>query len=188
MAPTSETAAALAWQPDDEREYELVNGQWEVKEMGSMRHSGVGSRLLARMLMHVEAHQLGGVYGPDATFQIGRNERLPDVSFLSAARFPAGGELDEKCPVAPDLAVEVISPHEIWEKVQDKLNDYFQAGVQQVWLVALKHRQIHLYDSPTRVTILTETEELTSATLLPGFRCLIGDLFTQPAPLPPLTP
>lgn len=182
MAPISETGTAMAWQPDDEREYELVNGQWEVKEMGSMRHSGVGTRLIIELGLHVKLNQLGAVYGPDATFQIGRNERLPDVSFLSAGRFPAGGELDEKCPVAPDLAVEVISPSESWENVQDKLNDYFQAGVRQVWLVALKHRQVHLYDSPTRVTILTETEELTSEALLPGFRCRIGDLFNQPAP------
>ena len=177
------TATAMAGQTDDEREYELVNGRWEVKEMGTMRHSGVGSRLLARMLMHAEAHRLGGVYGPDATFQIGRNERLPDVSFLSAARFPAGGELDEKCPVAPDLAVEVISPSEIWERVMDKLNEYFQAGVRQVWLVALKHRQIYVYDAPARVTILTEADDVTSEALLPGFRCRVGDLFSQPAPL-----
>jgi Uma2 family endonuclease len=171
----------MAWQPDDEREYELVNGQWEVKEMGGMRHSGVGTRLIIELGPHVKLNQLGAVYGPDASFQIGRNERLPDVSFLSAARFPAGGELDEKCPVAPDLAVEVISPSESWERVQDKLNEYFQAGVRQVWLVALKHRQIHVYDSPTSVTILTESEELTSEALLPGFRCRIGDLFSQPA-------
>ena len=165
---------------DLEKEYEIVDGEPEEKEMGSARHSGVGTRLSARLVMHVEAHQLGGVYGPDATFQIVENERLPDVAFVSAARFPEEGEPEEKWGLAPDLAVEVISRHDLWEKVTDKVQEYFAAGVRQVWLVSLKHRTVCVYDSPTRVTILTEDGELTSEALLPGFRCPVSELFQQP--------
>ena len=130
--------------------------------------------------MHVEANQLGGVYGADATFQIGKNERLPDVSFIAAARIPEEGETDEKGPVAPDLAVEVISPNELWSKVKKKLREYFAAGVQQVWLISLEEAQIEIYDSPTQITVLTENDELSSEKLLPGFRCRVGELFQQP--------
>lgn len=180
MSPTIQTATAFALDDDADKLYEVVDGQLEAKEMGTMRHSGVGIRLIVRLAGHVETHNLGGVYGPDATFQIGSNERLPDVSFLSAARMPEGGELDEKCPVAPDLAVEVISPIESWIKVNRKLREYFSAGVQQVWLVSLELHEIHVYDSPKLMTVLTEEDELTNEALLPGFRLHINELFQQP--------
>ena len=31
--------------------------------------------------------------------------------------------------------------------------------------------------SPTRITVLTEDDDLTSEALLPGFKCRVGDLF-----------
>ncbi|MGH9755906.1 MAG: Uma2 family endonuclease [Blastocatellia bacterium] len=164
-----------------EKEYEMVNGDPEAIRMGSSKHSGVGTRLIIRGGAHVEANKLGAVYGPDATFQIGNRERMPDISFLSAARIPEEGETEEKWNIVPDLAVEVVSPNETWEKVNDKILEYFDAGVRQVWLISLKHRRVYIYDSLNLVRILTEENELTSEELLPGFRCRIGDLFKQPA-------
>lgn len=180
MAPTTQIATGVALADDADKIYELVDGQWEAKEMGSSRHSGVGTRLIIEMGMHVKLNKLGGVYGPDATFQIGQNERLPDVSFISAARIPPEGETEEKWHLAPDLAVEVISPSESWAKVNRKLREYFTAGVQQVWLVSLELREVHVYDSPKAMTVLGEEDALVSEALLPGFRLPINELFQQP--------
>ena len=77
---------------DPEKSYEIVDGQPEEKEMARARHGRVVMRLGARLEIHVEQHQLGGIYSSDTTFQIGRNERLPDLAFVSAARMPEGGE------------------------------------------------------------------------------------------------
>ena len=60
---------------DPEKEYEIVVGQSEEKIMGGARHGGIGARLLIRLGSYVEAQRLGGVYGPDTSFQIGANER-----------------------------------------------------------------------------------------------------------------
>ncbi len=60
--------------------------------MGGAGHGGVGVRLIARLEIHVEQHGLGGVYGSDTSFQIGTNERMPDVSFVAADRIPPEGE------------------------------------------------------------------------------------------------
>jgi len=65
--------------PNPTRNTKLVDGHPEEKQLGGARHSGVGVRLIAKLWAHVEANRLGGVYGPDATFKIGQNERLPDV-------------------------------------------------------------------------------------------------------------
>ncbi len=164
-----------------DKEYEIVAGQPEEKTMGGARHGGVGTRLIVRLGSHVEAHQLGGVYGPDATFQIGENQRIPDVAFVSAARLPAAGEPEGIWPMAPDLAVEIISPNDLYEKVISKVEEYLASGVRQVWLISPEHRTVTIYHAPTHTTILTEADDLVSEELLPGFRCRIADLFRAPS-------
>jgi Uma2 family endonuclease len=166
---------------DPEKEYEIVAGQPEEKKMGGARHGGVGARLITRLCLHVETRRLGGVYGPDTTFRIGGNERLPDVSFVSAARIPEDGEPEGIWPIAPDLAVEIISPTDLHEKVMGRVKEYFAAGVRQVWLVSPEHKTVTIYHSPTQVTILSEEDEMVSDDLLPGFRCRIVELFQNPA-------
>ncbi|MBI4640568.1 MAG: Uma2 family endonuclease [Candidatus Tectomicrobia bacterium] len=148
--------------------------------MGGARHGGVGIRLAAELWLHVKTRRLGGVYGPDTTFTIGQNERLPDISFVSVARIPPDGEPEGIWPIAPDLAVEILSPTDLHEKVVGKVKEYFAAGVRQVWLISPEHKTVMIYHSPTEVTILSEEDELISDDLLPGFRCRISELFQHP--------
>ncbi len=171
---------------DPEREYEFVNGQWEAKEMAGARHGSTIMRLGARMQMHVEAKELGAIYSPDTTFTFGKQERLPDLAFVAAARIPAEGEPEGIWKIAPDLAVEVISPNDFWVKVQGKLADYFAAGVREVWLVNSEQRTVSQYHALTTVQILDEDADLHSE-LLPGFHCRVGDIFgKRPAPPVPV--
>lgn len=166
---------------NEDKEYEIVDGQPEEKEMGGARHGGVGARLIVRLGSHVESNNLGGVYGADTTYKIGKNERLPDVSFVAAERIPAEGEPEGIWNIAPDLAIEIISPNDLWEKVQGKVREYFAAGVRQVWLVSPEYRTITVFQSPTQDKIFTEEDELTCEELLPGFRLRLSELFKTPA-------
>ena len=174
---------ALAQAPefvlDPEKRYEFVDGQPKEKEMPGAKHSGVGTRLIVRMGSFVEAHHLGGVYG-EASFQIGKRERIPDVAFVALERIPPEGEPETKWPFAPDLAVEVISPNDIFDQVISKMREYFAAGVKQVWLISTEHRLVIVHDSILHTNMLEEDSELTCEALLPGFRCRVADLFKSP--------
>ncbi len=161
---------------DPEREYEFVNGQWEAKEMAGAKHGSTIMRLGWRLAQHVELNDLGLTYSPDTTFTFGKHERLPDLAFVAAARIPAEGEPEGIWKIAPDLAVEVISPNDFWVKVQEKLADYFAAGVREVWLVNVEQRTVSQYHTLTTVQILPEEADLNSE-LLPGFHCRVGDIF-----------
>lgn len=152
---------------DTEREFEIVNGKPEVKDMAGARHGGVTARLLIKVGSFIEDNFLGGVYTPDTTFLVGANERLPDIAFVAADRIPEAGEPESMWTIAPDLAVEVVSPNDMLEKVTAKINNYFAAGVREVWLVSPEHQTITIYHSPTRATILTAEDELISEELLP---------------------
>jgi Uma2 family endonuclease len=82
----------------------------EEKNMTGARHSGVGTRLIIKLGRYLEENNVGAVYGPDATYKLPTKDRLPDVSFIAAARIPEAGEPIGSWELAPDLAVEVISP------------------------------------------------------------------------------
>jgi Uma2 family endonuclease len=91
------------------------------------------------------------------------------------------GEPEGIWPMAPDLAVEIISPYDLYEKVISKLEEYLARGVRQVWLISPEHKTITIYASPTHTTILTEADDRVSEELLAGFRCRIADLFRSPS-------
>ena len=63
-------------------------------------------------------------------------KRRPDVAFVSYARWPATVIAREAAWNAlPDLAVEIVSPTNLAEEIDNKITDYFQAQVRQVWVV-----------------------------------------------------
>lgn len=148
--------------------------------MAGARHGRVGARLLTFINYHVFKHDLGVVYGPDTSFKMERNERLPDISFVSINRIPEEGDPEGIWQIAPDLAVEVISPNDIYTKVMNKVFDYLDEGVKQVWLIYPERKLLTIYSSMTESETLTENDLLTCEELLPGFSCKVGDLFTLP--------
>jgi Uma2 family endonuclease len=167
---------------DPEKEYEIVNGIPEEKPMAGARHGSIIMRLGARLVNYVEAQQMGEVYSPDTTFIVGKNQRLPDLGVVFAARIPADGEPEGIWEIAPDLAIEVISPNDVYTKVAQKVDDYLEAGVQQVWLVLPEQQSITIYRSPVDVTVFQDEMELVSEDLLPGFRCPLREIFKTKEP------
>ena len=176
MAAVLENTIAL----DPEKEYEIVNGIPEEKEMAGARHGRVGARLIIELGHYVVSHDLGVVYGPDTSFKMERNERLPDISFVAAERIPEDGDPEGIWQIAPDLAVEVISPNDVYRQVMNKVFDYLDEGVKQVWLIYPERKLLTIYHSLTDSETLTENDTLTCKELLPGFSCKVGDLFTLP--------
>jgi Uma2 family endonuclease len=139
----------------------------------------------------VEEHGLGTcVMEMLFILEVERNlRRRPDVAFVSADRWP----LDREIPttgdwdIVPDLAVEVISPNDIFQDVITKLREYFHYGVQLAWAVVPEAQQVYVYDSPTQVRTLTVCDTLTGSIILPDFHLPLGSLF-QRSPSTPMAP
>ncbi|HEY2156392.1 MAG TPA: hypothetical protein VGH33_12230, partial [Isosphaeraceae bacterium] len=55
--------------------------------------------------------------------------------------------------------------------------NYFRAGVRAVWLVYPTLEVIHVFDSFTRIRVLTRDHVLEAGDLIPGFRLPLEDLF-----------
>jgi Uma2 family endonuclease len=162
--------------------YEIVNGNVEEKDMAGARHGGVAGRLFIPLGGFIYAHRLGGIYTEATTFTIGANERMPDISFVSLERIPPDGEPQGKWTIAPDLAIEIISPTDAIDDATRKIREYFAAGVRQVWQVSTEFRTVTIYRSPRDITLLTEEDTLTCEELLPGFSLPLREVFTLPRP------
>jgi Uma2 family endonuclease len=142
---------------DEDKQIEFVDGREELKEMSGMRAAGLATRIAVEIGIYLKTNQIGRVYGADAMFTFGENDRMPDVSFVAAERIPAGGEPYSKADFAPDLAVEVVSPNDIYDKVFEKIEEYFATGVKQVWLVEPRFDRLKVYRSLDEATVCTKT-------------------------------
>jgi Uma2 family endonuclease len=179
----SEPAIILAVQ--DEPLYEIVHGQRVDLPPMSAYATWLASRLHLRLGLYAEDKGLG-TFVTEMLFVLDAEHNLrrrPDVAFVSTARWPLDRALPETgdWDVVPDLAVEVISPNDVFKDVLAKVREYFHYGVQVVWVVAPEERQVYVYDAPTQVRILTVQDELTGGEVVPGFRLPLGHLFPHTA-------
>jgi Uma2 family endonuclease len=185
------TALEAPAPPNGEARYEFVDGHYEELPM-SYREDGIASELGARLTMFARAQGLGrGRIG--TLFRMspaGRQERRPDVAFVSYGRWPRQHALGgtNAAPVCPELAVEVVSPTDAVHDLLAKVHEYFAVGVLLVWVVLPNVRQVYVYESPTAVRILTEADELDGGTVLPGFRLPVRELFEDEEPQAPAGP
>src|SRR5439155_20989115 len=93
------------------KRFELINGVPVEMPPSSQRNTVLAIRIARLIGNHVDANDLGYVTGADGGYELGPHDtRLPNVGFIAKAR--AGKLTGVTFPVAPDLAVEVISPSE----------------------------------------------------------------------------
>jgi hypothetical protein len=94
---------------------ELIDGVPREKEGVSGRHGEIEVQLTIPLGSHVLENQLGRIYPSDTQFKILRDPdiiHIPDLAFVRADRLPLEAERWHIMPLAPDLAVEVVSPND----------------------------------------------------------------------------
>jgi Uma2 family endonuclease len=167
--------------PQDGRDplYEIIHGQRVEKPAMSAYAGLVGFRLALHVELYAEQTKRGRAM-TEILFGIAESlQRRPDAAFVSFERW-AEDRLPphtDPWPVVPNLAIEVVSKTNPAEDILDKLEEYFQAGVELVWIVYPRQRQIYVYESPTQVRIVNITQELDGGKVLPGFRLPLTMLF-----------
>jgi Uma2 family endonuclease len=159
---------------------ELVEGTLVEKAMG-YRESEIAGLLITFLNLFVRPRKLGIVTGSDGTVRLFPGlVRIPDVAFASWESLP--GRKRPKGPIpplAPDLAVEVLSKGNTKAEMDRKLKEYFDAGVKLVWLVYPKSRMVRVHTAPDRFKVLTDRQEVTGGAVLPGFTLVVGELFPE---------
>ena len=175
------TAEELWEMPDvPGKGFELVNGEIvEVSPAGGV-HTKIMFRLAQRLDAFVSQHDLGEVMPEGLGFVLRRDPDLvrePDVSFIAAASVPAEGLPTGYWEGAPTLAVEVVSPHDRVVEIDERVQDYLEAGTKQVWVLRPNRRAVSIYRPHADTRELGPDAMLDGADILPGFTVRVGDLF-----------
>lgn len=166
------------------RLFELVDGTLVEKVMGA-KESFIAIELAILMGIYQRAHgDRGMILGSDGTLRIMPGMvRIPDVSFTFWDRLPGRRVPVEPIPpIAPDLAVEVLSPGNTTGEMNRKLREYFLSGVREVWFIDPDARTARLYRGPEQVERVEPDGEIDGGELLPGFRLPLADLFAKLTP------
>src|SRR5215213_1613260 len=151
--------------------WELVDGELIELSPASGRSSRIGGRLYARLADFVEPSGLGWAFPAETGFILFEDRqtvRSPDASVVLRDRLIEPP--DSFVPIAPDLAVEVLSPSDRMADALAKVAMYLQAGARLVWLVNPATRTIVVFQSETDPVMLSEGIPSRAATSFPTLR------------------
>jgi len=169
------TGEELALHPDLDP-CELVNGRVVPMAPVDPIHGTLVARLGARLVAYVDETGRGVAMGGKVGLYTSHDPdtvRAVDALFISHERYARQGPgtfLD----VAPELVAEILSPE---DRPGVKIQEYLAIGVDRVWLVDRRRRQVRIYRPPEHVETLEFGDTLRDDETLPGFVMPLSELF-----------
>lgn len=166
---------------DEAERYELFAGILrEVEPMGG-RHGEIGVEFVGPLYGYLRSNRIGRIYTEGTHFVVLRNPDvvlMPDVAFVRAERLPPEDVREGFMPLAPDLAVEILSPSNRLTEMAEKVDLYLRGGVRLVWVVQPRRRSVVVHAPGQEPQTLHEFETLDGGDILPGFRLPVADIFS----------
>src|ERR1051326_4229867 len=163
--------------PDDGHRYELVNGELVEKGMGA-ESDLIGGIVYFQMALYCASNRVG-LPLPETYYQCFPDDpakvRRPDASFIRKGNVPTVIPRGH-WRIAPDLAVEVVSPNDLFSEVREKVRDYLAAGVRLVWVIDPPTHTVQVFHPDGADSTIGPEGELSGEDVLPGFRCRVAEL------------
>lgn len=100
---------------------------------------------------------------------------VPDIVFVAQERIGT----DQFYLVAPDLAVEILSPGQSAVRFARKLLFYLTHGVKLVWVIDPEEQTVSVLEPGQDERVLRTGDTLDGGAVLPGFAVAVDDLITQ---------
>ena len=168
--------------PDDDFQYEIIDGVLYMSPPPSTSHQQSVSQLVAHMVIHAANEELGKVYPSPISVQLPRKSTTvqPDILFISKDREHIIGSTSIEG--APDLIVEILSPSNWQYDRGEKMEAYRQAGVREYWIVDGRTKTIEIFILEEESYYLTgkfATGETAESTVLEGFSIPVNTVFSQ---------
>lgn len=187
LAASLMTTEQLLATPEDGMDRDLIRGELRERPMTrrSRLHARTESRLsyLLNLWLDSQPEPRGEVLAGEAGCILCRDPDTTvgiDVAYISpemASRQSDETTLFEGPPV---LAVEILSPSDKQEDIDEKVEEYLAAKVALVWVVNPRFRTVTVFRSDTEPELFNVRQELSADPYLPGFRIVVKDLFFVP--------
>ena len=150
------TAQQLAALPSGEHRYELIQGVLHVMSPAGSNHGRVAMAIGASLYNHVRLNKLGVAFAAETGFRI---DRTPDTVR------------------APDLAVEVISPSDVFSEVEAKAAQWLDVGCQLVLVATPEDKTLRVYRSTNKIEVLHRGDMFDVGDTCAGWQLPVDDVF-----------
>ena len=165
--------------PETLQPTELVYGALRVADAPTVQHQQVLGAFYLALAIHAREHRLGTVLLAPTDVILDHDRALilqPDLVFVSNARQHL---LKSKVVGAPDLVLEVLSPHPRVGRLEERLAWFAEYGVREVWLLHQIDRRFEILSVTDRhvadrkpVSYFTPI----TSTVLPDFRMTVEEI------------
>jgi Uma2 family endonuclease len=173
------TPADLLAMPDSSG-VELVDGNLVEKPVSALS-AFVEAKLVTKLGIYCDARKTAVVLSSANGIQCFPDEpnkvRKPDASVFKKERFTREHLMEGFVSIAPDLAAEVVSTHDEFAEVGEKVEEYLAVGIPLVWVIDPENEITYIHRADGSVTKLYKNDDLSGENILPGFTCKLADLF-----------
>ena len=150
------------------------NAQGEVLIMPPVGGATSRGNVLLTTALNTWALQerTGVVFDSSGGFELPNTAtRSPDAAWVKRTRLAALTSDQKKrfLPLCPDFVVELRSPSDRLQVLQDKMQEYIDNGAQLGWLLDTVNRRVFVYRPGKDVECLENQETLAGDPELPGF-------------------
>jgi Uma2 family endonuclease len=125
-------------------------------------------------------NKLGVVFDSSTGFKLSNGAtRSPDVSWIAIARWNSLSDEQKRgfAPIDPDFVIELMSPIDNLEELQQKMSEYISCGVQLGWLINPDAKQVEIYRIDRDKQIIFNPSSLSGEDILPGLTVDLSDIF-----------
>jgi Uma2 family endonuclease len=180
------TVDQLLSMPDDGVDRELIRGELREKPMTKRNRWHAGSE--ARIAQHLanwcdqQPAPRGQVLSGEAGCIIRRDPDSAvgiDVVYISAETVDNQTDATTMIEGVPVLVVEILSPSDKQDEIDEKVAEYLDCGVGQVWIVNPRFHTVTVFRSDAEPVLYNVHQTLTGEPQLPGFALPLSRLFAD---------
>ena len=163
----------LTWEPVDGYKYEWKDGEM-IRFSGMKKKQYYIYDVLNTLFITKEYHKAGTFMAEPDVMLTALQMRRPDIAYFTKEQIQLGRKGED---VIPAFVVEVLSETDQAYRIEEKIAEYFKAGVQVVWNIFPESEVVYVYTSRKHVTICLESDVCSAAPVLPDFSIRVNELF-----------
>jgi Uma2 family endonuclease len=181
--PALMTADQMLALPDNGMDRELIRGELRESPMTlrNRDHSSLNISIsyALRHWLQTRPEPRGRIVGGEAGFRLKRDPDTfvgIDIAYVSADVVTGTPESFPYFEGPPILAVEILSPSDTQEKIDEKIDLYLETGVPLVWIVNAVRKTILVHRAGQEPELFNVRHEIADVPELPGFRAAVAEL------------
>lgn len=186
------TTKDLLAMPDDGVERWIIRGQLREQRseypgvkmtVRNRHHSRVMSYIAATLVywIRTQPQPRGEVYCGEAGVLLKSPiETTVGVDVVYASSEVVAAQTDDEPTMldgTPTLAIEILSPSDTHEAIEEKIDEYLGAGVPLVWTINTHRRTVTILRADGVPELYSDSDRLPEHPAMPGFAPTVGELF-----------